>query len=55
MKIKQIQFMVRIILGCALVVLIWNRVDWTVGLFAFLVLLRVEVEDFFILKVYKRD
>jgi len=45
-KIKAIQIVVRIILGLFLTILIWYRVDWTVGLLAFLLLMRAEIQDF---------
>lgn len=38
---------IRIILGLLLTVAIWWRIDWSIGLFTFLVLLRVELEDYF--------
>jgi len=50
LKTRDIQFMGRVILGCVLITAIYIRVDWTVSLFAFLMLIRVEIEDHFINK-----
>ena len=45
MKKIIIQSVVRFVFGMFLVVIVWYRVDWSVGLFAFLVLLRAELVD----------
>jgi hypothetical protein len=39
-------FFIRFALGAALVTTIWIRVDWSVGLFALLSLIRAELEDY---------
>lgn len=47
MKTKDIQFIMRVFFYCWLIAAIYIRVDWTVALFAFLVMVRVEIEDYF--------
>jgi hypothetical protein len=50
-----IQLTIRVFLGVALVTAIWFRVDWTVGLFAFLMLIRTEIEDYFTTFQFVKD
>ena len=47
MRTEKIQFIVRIILGLALTVLIWCRVDWSVGILSLLTLINSEVISHF--------
>lgn len=44
---KETQLTIRVFLSCVLITAIWYRVDWTVAVFALLVLIRVEIEDYF--------
>lgn len=45
--LKEYQILARVTLGTILVTIIWFRVDWSVALFALLVLIRVEIQDYF--------
>ena len=40
---SKIQFYIRLVLSALLIVSIWERVDWTVGLFALLVAVETEI------------
>jgi len=47
-KVKTIQFIIRLVLSIVLVVAICVRVDWTVALFALLMLIKTELEQLYI-------
>lgn len=48
-----ILFFVRVIIGIALSVAIWIRVDWTVGLLALILLADSEVKAYYFYKLTK--
>lgn len=47
MNKEDAKFIIRTLLSCGLVTAIYYRVDWTVALLAWLLLIRVEIEDHF--------
>ena len=51
MNKETIQLIIRALLSIALIVAIFWRVDWTVGLFSLLVFLRAELIDYVLEKI----